>query len=168
MFEIIVALLVNFVSPTYAEGLRSTAPGYLTTETAREHVAAAFVAGAITDTEPSILLAIGHHETRYVFTEITREPPDPITGAPRWSCGVMTPEPMTSLTRCRTATVSIVAGYMAGAAHLRRWLNTRHGSLHAALRGYGGKAAPVFMWRAAWIRRTWAPRIWRSATTDLL
>lgn len=160
MLEIITAYLVAICSPQAAEGLRSTAPIYLTSSTAKEHIAAAFVASAATQTDPSLLLSIAWHESRYVVTAITREPPDPITGEPRWSCGPMTPEPLKSLTRCKQATSSTLAGYLAGARHLRVWINACRGNRACALRHYGGKAAPVFVERAAKIRRAMArPRI---------
>lgn len=162
--EIATALVSLFVSPGQADALRRTAPTYLTTETAQANIAAATVAAILTGTDSLELLSVAHHESRYVQDAITPEPPITIGGHvyPRWSCGVLTPEPMLDLAACRENTRSLAAGYLAGARHLRHWLDGAdspcrrlHGPQQrwCALRGYGGRAASEFAWRARWIER---------------
>jgi hypothetical protein len=163
----VIALLVFLrllVPASDAEALRRTAPQYLDHELAAEHLAAARVAGAVFSVDPDLLLAIAWRESRYVASAVTAE-----TGG-RVSCGVMTPEPTTN---CVQQTV--LDGYLAGARHLRVWLDATH-SERAALLGYAGgyrlieacRRGPVLrvrgklaldlcrtreLDRAAWIRR---------------
>lgn len=137
MIDLLVALVSMFVAPADVDALRSTAPAYLTMNSAREHLAASIVAGAITRTEPAALLSIAHHESRYTSSVVTPEP------GGRYSCGVMTPEPLTSRLACSEATQSIASGYLAGARHLRAWLDAcarRGEGRGCALRGYAGAA----------------------------
>lgn len=55
----VLALVVSFLfAPSHGEALRATAPHYLTVETASSHLAAATVAGVVTDIDPALLLAI--------------------------------------------------------------------------------------------------------------
>lgn len=153
MLEIILTVLLS-VTDSDAEALRSTAPAYLTLDKAKEHLAAARLAAAAYRVNADYALAIAWHESRYTVEAATLEPRDPRTGAPRWSCGVMTPKPMTNRSLCMENTRSALAGYMAGAEHMREWVDQCRGNLHCALRGYGGKAAPRFIQRARWIK--WA------------
>lgn len=166
MIDILVAVIALFVTPRDADALRSTAPTYLTLEAAREHLISAIVAGTVTRTDPMLLLSISHHESRYKYTEITVEPPHPKTGKPRWSCGVMTPEPISDRAACSIAASSALEGYLAGAKHLRAWLHVCREHQGCALRGYAGAAthdcaremtlacvaAADFAQRAVWIR----------------
>lgn len=137
MLEIIVALVSMFVSPDDADALTSTAPRYLTRDTAREHIAASVVIGTITRTDPSMLLSIAHHESRYQHGEVTPE----LGG--KVSCGVMTPEPTYSRRACSDATRSIAAGYLAGARHLRGWLDVCRDNERCAMLGYAGGFALI-------------------------
>ena len=120
--------LMTEVSAHDADALRSTAPDYLTVETAAQHLGAARVAGLVTGTDPTLLLSIAWHESRYDHRARTAEPGGKI------SCGVMTPVPMTP-SACRDT--SLVASYVLGAQHLRGWLSASQ-DLHTALIGYAG------------------------------
>ncbi len=168
--EICTAFVSLFVSPGQADALRRTAPEYLTIDSARVHVAASWVIPMLVGkVDGEDLLSIGHHESNYKQDEIQVEPPITVGTRTyrRWSCGVMTPEPMTDLAACRENTRSLAAGYLAGAQHLRHWMDGRdspcrvlHGAdqRRCALRGYGGTAAPAFAWRARWIARELAAK----------
>lgn len=172
MLEIIVAIVSIFVSPDDAHALRSTAPGsYLKTDDiARDHIAATIVVGIVTRTEPADLLAIGHHESRHKVGVITPEGPgwwyDNDGAGPkhfaraRFSCGVMTPNPVPS---CDEDSLTLVGGYLTGARHLRVWLDRCGGNRICALNGYAGNSEDgqnpgrrtwqTFAIRSAWIRR---------------
>ncbi len=129
---IITTLIALFVSPGDADALRSTAPGYLTLDAAREHLAAATVAAVASGMDVNLLLSIAHHESRYDHTEQTSE------AKGRVSCGVMTPTPQA---RCEHG-MSVLSGYLDGAVHLRGWfLSTR--TKRDALLGYGGGFAAI-------------------------
>lgn len=133
MLEIIVAIVSVFVAPVDADALRSTAPTHLASvDAARPHIAAAVVVGFATRTRWSALLAIADHESNYQLDAITPEP------GGRFSCGVMTPVPLASRRACSAATAGVGAGYLAGAAHLREWLDMCRGNERCALRGYAG------------------------------
>ena len=171
LLDIIVSFVAMFVSPDAAQGLVATAPQYLDEASARQHLAAAVVASALTRTKPETLLAIAWHESRYKHTEITREPPDPRTGQARWSCGVMTPEPITDLRACEAIASNLAEGYLAGARHLRAWLDVCGDHSGCALLGYAGAAthdcavsptlacvaAGDFATRSMWIARSIRP-----------
>lgn len=177
MFGPIIALLLSFADPDAAEGLRRTAPGYLSPEASVQHSIAARAAAWSFSVRPSLLLSIAHHESNYSHTEVT---PEPTVGAGFVSCGVMTPEPTRDRAACAAATKSILDGYLVGAAHLRRWLDGQGsycaGNIRCALLGYAGGHAliaacakgpvlrvtpsgtldscsypDVFLWRAGWI-----------------
>jgi soluble lytic murein transglycosylase-like protein len=125
-------MLLLFSAPTDASALRDTAPMYLTTATAARHLAAARVAGGIYDVDPDLLLSVAWHESRYVTDTITPE------RGGKMSCGAMTPEPIRDVAACRVATSSVLAGYIAGARHMRAWIDACHDNLHCALTGYAG------------------------------
>lgn len=155
MLEAILAVLLS-VTDGDGEALYSTARGtYLTRESAGEHVLAARVAAFAYGVDADLLLSIAHHESRYDISEVTWEPPAPKDPKrrPRWSCGVMTPKPMHDRKLCLENTRSALAGYMAGAEHLREWLQLCNQNVDCALRGYGGKAADKFKTRAREIKR---------------
>lgn len=130
---VLVFLLRVLLSPaspsvaTLAAGAHRTAPSYLTDSTALDHARAAVIAAATYDVDPALLLSIGWHESRYLPATVTPEL------GHKTSCGVMTPEP---LARCTVTTV--LAGYLAGAAHLRGWYDACHGDETCALTGYAG------------------------------
>lgn len=156
MLELLTWFALIFVPIHDADAVRQTAPTYLTVESAREHIAAATIAGVATGIDPDVLLSIAWHESRYDYTVKTREPGSRCTlqsGHLCYSCGVMTPEPWPLGDECSRAMSSAVEGYLAGAQHLRGWMQACRGSLGCALRGYGGNAAGVFLWRARWITR---------------
>lgn len=118
--------------PVDALALQETAPTYLTVHTAWDHMIAARAAGQLYQVDPNLLLSIAHHESRYQHTEVTAEPGGKV------SCGVMTPEPTHDKGLCRSATASVIAGYLSGARHLRGWLSACRGNVRCALLGYAG------------------------------
>ena len=124
ILEILTAVLALLLPQQTVEHLRATAPSYLTEGQAREHLAAATVAGMAEGESPAVLLAIAWHESRYTPGVVTVEPGN------RVSCGVMTPEP---LSHCEA--LSLLGQYRAGAAHLASWRRVV-GSY--ALLGYAG------------------------------
>lgn len=165
----ILAVIVSLFVPTAeSEAFRSTAPDYLTVESAAEHLYTAQIAAAEQGVDPDLLLSIAFHESHYDQTARTPEPGHKI------SCGVMTPVPGAT---CTNGT--LLDGYRAGAAHLREWLIAMHGNERQALIGYAGgyallrgcAAGPVmklrksgrsdnicltpevFQYRAKWIKR---------------
>lgn len=133
MIAVVVAFLTAVLDPTtgqLAAGAARTAPAYLTPDTALEHATAAATAARVYHVDPALLLSIAWHESRYSVAAVGPE----VHGV---SCGVMTPEPVA---RCPRAT--LLGGYMAGAAHLRTWLDATH-DLHTALTGYAGGYALI-------------------------
>lgn len=116
-------------TPAEAAALRSTAPEYLTLAAAAEHLGNARAAASMYRVDPATLLSIAWHESRYDVRQVTAEP------GRRVSCGVMTPAPQR---RCSAAELTLLGGYMAGAEHLRVWLDVCDGSETCALTGYAG------------------------------
>ena len=134
---ILVALFLAIVSPPSARevaAFRTTAPTYLTLETAAMHLLAARAAGVRHRVRPELLLSIAHHESRYIPTTRTPEPGN------RESCGVMTPVPKR---RCSAHELTVLVGYDIGAEHLRTWLNHCKGSEVCALLSYAGGSGLV-------------------------
>jgi hypothetical protein len=164
-------LLGLLASDDDARALQRTYPE-VALEVAREHVTAARLAGAVTGTDPALLLSIAWHESRYEARAVGPE------AGGRVSCGAMTPEPVARCAPQQTA----LEGYLAGARHLRTWM-TSTPTLRVALTGYAGgyrmiracaggpvrratgrhddlcRVAEVFAWRAAWIRRELGRRL---------
>lgn len=135
MTTILLMIIAAFLdASSVPDGLRATAPTYLTPDAAREHAIAAFEAAWRYDVDPYIVLSIAHHESRYQHRVRFRE------AVGGHSCGVMTPEPLTDQKLCDEAMSSIAAGYFAGARHLRTWLDHPRcqGDLYCALSGYAG------------------------------
>ena len=136
----IVAALVSFffVTAEDADRLRATAPAYLTVETARTHYGAARIASAIAGVDPDQLLAIAWHESRYDFGYVQHEPPDPDHPelGPRVSCGAMTPRPHYG--GCEPWELTPIGGYVAGARHLRTWIDLCRGDQICGLTAYAG------------------------------
>ncbi len=127
--------ILALLSPRTADlatGTRRTAPSYVTADTAVDHALAASVAGGVYGIDPALLLSIGWHESRYQLSTVTRE------AGGKVSCGVMTPEPTQETGSCRSATASLLGGYLAGARHLRTWLGVCRGDRRCALTGYAG------------------------------
>lgn len=131
-----------------AQGAQRTAPTYLTSVSALEHARSAVIAGAVYDVDPALLLSIGWHESRYTPAARNAE------AGRKTSCGVMTPEP---LARCTTSTT--LAGYLAGAQHLRSWIDAMHGNLHAALTGFAGGYALLQLCAVRDVRACHTPAI---------
>lgn len=127
MLEILATLLSFLASTADVEQLRATAPKYLTTETAREHLGRARAADMMTGEDASVLLAIGWHESNYIQGYVQPEPGN------RVSCGVMTPYPIKG--PCPTRTLA--EEYLDGARHLAEW---RHLVPGAPILGYAGLA----------------------------
>lgn len=127
MIELVLALAVWLTSARDADALRQTAPSYLDRDAAREHLAAARVAGAVYAIDPDLLLAIAWRESRYRVEAVTRE------RSGKLSCGVMM---ITMPLGEPCPPHGVLAGYLAGAAHLRWWV--RAAGLHDGLLGYAG------------------------------
>jgi hypothetical protein len=162
---LITLLAVLFTPSTDADALRRTAPSYLTPSSASDNLDAARIAGALVNVDPDLLLSIAWHESRYEPQAVGREP------GGRVSCGPMTPEPV-----ARCTAKPMLAGYVAGARHLRDWIGATP-DIHTALLGYAGgfsmiracargpvlrprgahddlcMTPEVFLWRRDWIRR---------------
>lgn len=126
MTALVIALLAMFIPQATVDGLRSTVPA-LSDAAAREHAATALLASLATTTDPLMLLSIGNHEGDNKANAV-----GPESGG-RVSCGVMTPEPQAS---CPPA-MTLFDGYLAGARHLRTWINSTR-SYWTALLGYAG------------------------------
>lgn len=108
-------------TPAEVDALRATAPGYLTRSSAAQHLGAARVAWLRHGVDAVVLLAVAYHESNYVADLRWREPGD------RVSCGVMTP---VAQERCSQEELTVLGGYLAGAAHLRAWVDTCHALDH--------------------------------------
>jgi hypothetical protein len=112
-------------TPAEAEALRTSAPTCLTLWSATQHLGAARVAGGHFDVDVATILAIAHHESRFIIDTQTQEPTD--SGGSRVSCGVMTPMPKR---HCDDLELTLLGGYLAGAAHLRQWMDICHSTDH--------------------------------------
>jgi len=108
-------------TPAEAQGLQETAPAYLTQASAAQHLGAARIAGGWYNVDPVMLLSMTHHESRFVVDLQTPE------SGGRVSCGVMTPEPKE---RCEATELTLLGGYLAGAAHLRTWIDVCQAADH--------------------------------------
>ncbi len=118
----IISLWLALLStPAEAEALRETAPTYLTRWSASQHLGAARFAEVAFDIDAATLLAVAYHESRFRIGAQTQEPPD--SRGARVSCGVMTPAPQR---RCSDLNLTLLGGYLAGAAHLRQWIDICH------------------------------------------
>jgi hypothetical protein len=104
-------------TPAEAEALRTIAPAYLSQWSAAQHLGAARLAATRFDVDVATILAIAYHESRFEITTHTREP------GGRFSCGVMTPVPKR---RCNEDELTMLGGYIAGAIHLRAWIDACH------------------------------------------
>lgn len=133
LLDLIVSFVAMFVTPDAARGLSSTAPAYLDEDSARQHLAAAVVAGVVTGEDSSVLLAIARGESNYRVDVLMVER----SGA--LSCGVMQ---ATAINRddCTRLRSSLLAGYLAGARQLRAWRTHARcrGNLAYGLAGYAG------------------------------
>ena len=156
MHEVIAALftlLTALVDRPAAKALVDTAKDTrLTVETATQHVAAARFAAALTGTDPDLLLAIAHHESRYEPTVI-----GPLVRGKR-ACGVLQHVPIAN--QCPAP--SILRDYVDGARHLATWIRVQRGDLKRALVGYAGGYALL-----ALCRRGEAPRACSIASYHL-
>ena len=166
MIEWLFAIVAWLVPDADASALQRTARSYLDLEAAREHVAAARVAGSVYKIDPDLLRAIAWRESRYRVDAVTRE------RSGKLSCGLMMVT-MPLGEPCPPHT--ILDGYLAGAAHLRSWIRLTRDTRKALL-GYAGgyptiarcEAGPIIrvrggvevdmcslpeLKRAAWIRQ---------------
>lgn len=130
MLTFIVWYLFAVPSASDVDAFQKFAPAYLTTETAREHLSGARIAGHVHGIDPDLMLAIAWYESRYTVAAV-----GPAVSGKR-ACGVM--QPLMHGGACPAQT--LVSGYLEGAEHLRTWLDTKtcHGNLHCALLGYAG------------------------------
>ena len=141
---LLLAILAALAAPDHdALALHRFAPRYLTALQASAHLQAARAAALVVgDVDADDLLAIAWHETRYTPGYVQREPGGCHKGvcrSVRYSCGVMTPEPLYA--SCPRGT-ELVDEYIAGARHLLEWREICGGALEGArlcaLRGYSG------------------------------
>lgn len=128
MINWLFALALALTSTSDAEALRRSAPSYLGTATAREHLVAARLAAAAYHVDADVLLAIAWRESRYHVDAVT------IERSGKLSCGVMM---VTMPVGDPCPTPDVVNGYMAGAEHLREWMQLTR-DFHSALLGYAG------------------------------
>ncbi|HSX22152.1 MAG TPA: lytic transglycosylase domain-containing protein [Gaiellaceae bacterium] len=123
------AFVTSLADTRSAEALLSTAKDtHLTAETAAQHVAAARFAAVLTGTDPDLLLAIAHHESRYEPNVVG----PPVRG--KHACGVMQQVPVTG----PCPTVELPLDYLEGARHLAEWIRAQKGDVTRALVGYAG------------------------------
>jgi len=108
-------------TPAEVQALQATAPQYLTQAAAAQHLGAARVAGEKYGIDPAVLLSVAYHESRFVVGLRTLE------SRGRVSCGVMTPIPHE---RCTPEELTLLGGYLAGAEHLRTWIDVCHAADH--------------------------------------
>lgn len=118
---IITLWLALHSTPAEAQAFQETAPRYLSQASAAQHLGAARVAGEKYDIDPALLLSVAHHESRFVVGLRTHE------SGGRVSCGVMTPVPQA---HCAPEELTLLGGYLAGAAHLRAWTDVCHAADH--------------------------------------
>jgi len=132
--SIIIAFLTLFlVSADDVETFRATAPSYLTTETARDHLVAARMAAVYHRVDADLLLSIAWFESRYTIDAV-----GPMVRGKR-ACGVLQP---IMEQRC-SETPSLMGGYFEGAKHLREWMNAARGDMRTAMLGYAGGYALI-------------------------
>jgi hypothetical protein len=123
------ALFTSMADVPAAEALIATAKDTrLTVDTAAVNIAAARFAAILTDTDPDLLLAIAHHESRFEPAVI-----GPLVRGKR-ACGVLQHVPITA--KCPEP--SIFRDYVNGAQHLAGWIRAQHGDIKRALIGYAG------------------------------
>lgn len=128
MIEWLFAFVVWLTPTADAEALRATAPSYLDLDAAREHVAAARIAGEAFKLDPDLLLSIAWRESRYQVDAVTRE------ASGKLSCGLL----MVTMPRGEPCPAPrVLAGYISGAAHLREWMRATRNQRDALL-GYAG------------------------------
>ena len=128
--ELLVVLLSCLV-PSVGADLRRFDPADLPSdEAAAEHVWSARVAAAATGLDPTEVLAVAWHESR--FTSNVDAPDGGARG-----CGVMTPTPTPRCVR-----KPLVAQYLDGATHLRGWYDAVPGRW-AAFAGLAGGYALI-------------------------
>lgn len=141
----LLALIMMLTPARDVEAFQRTDRFDLTAETAREQLASARIAGQLYNIPPEMLLAIAWHESRYHADAVTVEP------GHRVSCGVMTPTPQR---RCSSAELTPFGGYVAGAKHLRMWLDHCNGNTWCALTAYiGGMGLVRVCAHGTWIVR---------------
>jgi len=129
MQQILLAFLSLLVPSTDAEALLRVAPRTkISTEHARLHIAAARIAGYVTDVDPDLILATAYHESR--FDQTVR---GPILENGKRACGVMQHVPMKICPE-----PSLLRDYLAGAKHLKWWIDSQRGDVERGLAGYAG------------------------------
>jgi len=170
--DLVFAFMVWMTPLDHTAALQRTTARHLDASSAAEQLAAARLAGAAHGIDPDLLLAIAWRESRYDAAAVTPEK------SGRVSCGVMMVTEPKGQKRCAPRTA--LAGYLAGAEHLRTWMKATR-SMQDALLGYAGgyrlidacKRGPIVreraggpvdlcstpeLRRAAWIRRERARR----------
>ena len=124
----IIAVLTWLLTPSSdVEALRKTAPNYLTTETARNHLVAARLAAATYNLDPDMLLSTAYYESRYTPNVV-----GPLVRGKR-ACGVMQ-----SIMETQCVSETLLEGYSTGAKHYRAWYQACRNDERCAILGYGG------------------------------
>jgi hypothetical protein len=126
--QILVALFTLFVSTSDAEVLAKLPGTKLTVESARQHIAAARIAGAIAEIDPNLILVISYHESRFELDAV-----GPTLSNNKRACGVMQHVPV-----ARCPEPSMLRDYVDGAQHLATWIKAQRGDVGRGLIGYAG------------------------------
>jgi len=155
---VLITLLSFLLGDADVERFRATAPTYLTTESAREHLSTAMAAAVVTDEDPYVFLAIALGESTYKANVVKVE----VSGT--LSCGVIQAT-APNWSACNRMRASLWEGYYAGALLFRSWRTNPRcaGSTACALAGYAGG------WRALDFCRA-NPRsvaCWKAVTNRL-
>lgn len=133
MSALITLLTFLLTTPQDVEALRKTAPTYLTTDSAREHLFAARVAAATHNVDADLLLSIAWFESRYTVDAV-----GPVVRGKR-ACGVLQPIMESGCQKKQT----LLEGYLVGAEHLRTWIDASRGNMRTAMLGYAGGYALI-------------------------
>jgi hypothetical protein len=126
--QILVAFFSLFVSTSEAEVLMRLPDTQLTIDTAKQHIAAAQIAGAAAGIDPDLILVISYHESRFELDVV-----GPTLGNNKRACGVMQHVP---IARCPEP--SMLRDYVDGAQHLATWIKAQRGDVSRGLIGYAG------------------------------
>lgn len=145
------------VTATDVESLRMSAPTYLTYDKALLHLTTARQAAEESGVMVHRLLAIAWGESRYTQGAVTPE-----YGGRMVSCGVMTPEPITDMRRCRQATSTLLEGYRAGARHLRVWIDDCKGKFGTEFGGYEIDRCALMGYAGGYFLMNYCARSWHK------
>jgi hypothetical protein len=132
MIDILTAFaLAVLADASDVERLRQSAPTFLNSTTAREHLGAARAAAIKYNVRPELLLGIASRESGYGAKLTYRE------ASGLYSCGV---GQVTNLNggACEPYTLTVTGGYLESARVLNAFAMACKGDEHCALTGYAG------------------------------